>query len=88
MGNVPLEQPDEFAQQLGAMISESNGVERNAAVPRVVDKTGLTGVYEFTLGFAGIVILPASPRATSSAGPTDVPDPGEAGPTLFTALEK
>ncbi len=74
----------QFAQRLGEMINESNGVALNASIPRVVDKTGLNGVYEFTLSFWGIAILPAllpvdfAPRA---------PEPGEIGPSLFTALE-
>ena len=48
------------------MINRSNGVELNVFIPRVVDKTGLTGVYEFTLGFAGIniIVQQALPPAT------------------------
>jgi uncharacterized protein (TIGR03435 family) len=74
----------QFTQQLGMMINQSNAAEFHAVVPRVVDKTGLTGVYEFTLGFAGINILRGGPPD----GAADAPDPGETGPTLFTALEK
>ena len=91
----------EFATSLGAMVNESNGAE-NAPIPRVVDKTGLTGVYEFTLGFAGKVILPPamaaimdSLRAAAEShlpGPvrseSTATEPAEVGPNLFTALEK
>src|SRR5882757_9032795 len=44
----------------------------------VVDKTGLTGQYDFTLHWASFDPGPA-------AAPTD---PGEQGPSLFTALEE
>ena len=44
----------------------------------VVDKTGLIGQYDFTLHWASFDPGPA-------AAPTD---PGEQGPSLFTALEE
>jgi uncharacterized protein (TIGR03435 family) len=75
----------QFDERLEGMINESNGVALNAAVPRVVDKTGLNGVYEFTLGFAGIDILPARLPVDFTV---KIPDSGESGPTLFTAPEK
>ena len=75
----------DFARSLGASINESSGLERDATRPRVTDKTGLAGVYEFTLGFAGIVIVPGAVETSSGAG---AGDPGEVGPTLFNAMEK
>jgi uncharacterized protein (TIGR03435 family) len=86
----------QFVARMGAMVNESNGVEANANVPRVVDKTGLTGVYEFQLEFAGMFVNPPSlaaniaaskPPDGSASGPVAT-DPGEIGPSLFTALEK
>ena len=58
----------QLTQRLGMMINQSNGAELNVFVPRVVDKTGLTGVYEFTLGFAGIAVMRASLRAATGRG--------------------
>ncbi len=75
-----------FTLSLGAMVNESNGAE-NTVIPRIVDRTGLTGTYEFTLEFAGMFVLPASLAGTNATGPTQA-DPGEIGPTLFNALEK
>ena len=49
---------EKFAGGLGAAINESTGVEMTSNMARVADKTGLTGVYEFTLGFAGMMIMP------------------------------
>jgi uncharacterized protein (TIGR03435 family) len=64
------------------------------APARVVDKTGLTGLYDFKLELAGALGIGAAfqPQQTvgASAGPggmIDIQDPG-GGPDLFTALEK
>ena len=84
----------QLAASLGAMVMESNGEQLGTTKPRVVDRTGLTGIYEFRLEFAGIDIFPPSLMSTIAApgtGATAVPvapEPGEAGPTIFTALEK
>jgi uncharacterized protein (TIGR03435 family) len=86
----------QFAGRLGVMVNESNGAGPMDAVPRVVDQTGLTGKFEFTLEFAGSVPMPASVAALVAAARRDQPpaeasgsgDAGGGGPTLFTALEK
>jgi uncharacterized protein (TIGR03435 family) len=64
------------------------------APARVIDKTGLTGLYDFKLEFAGGMGPGAAfqPQQSlgASAGPDgmlDIQDPG-GGPDLFTALEK
>lgn len=75
----------QFVMGLGAAINESNGADAGVAMPRVTDKTGLTGIYEFTLGFAGLTAPIGS--AGDPAAPT-VTDPGEVGPTLFKAIEE
>ena len=91
----------QFVSSLGLMVNESNRTPE-AAIPRVADKTGLTGTYEFTLEFAGKAFVPASLTAalqsamaaarlargeTSPAPVVGDPD-GAGGPSLFTALEK
>jgi uncharacterized protein (TIGR03435 family) len=64
----------DFVRELRMMVSLSTGANMNA---RILDKTGLTGRYEFKLEFA--IAPPAS--ADSAA------DPGD-GPSLFSALDK
>jgi uncharacterized protein (TIGR03435 family) len=59
-------------------LSRSLAGEPEIAGRPVVDKTGLTGQYDFTLHWASFDPGPA-------AAPTD---PGEQGPSLFTALEE
>ena len=94
----------QFTADLGGMVNESNGVKAGTPIPRVVDKTGLTEDYEFTLGYAGLFTPPASVArmyanamaglaaemaAMRPAGSGAVDTaPGEVGPTLFTALEQ
>jgi uncharacterized protein (TIGR03435 family) len=89
----------QFAAELGGMVSLSNGdstmgVGKGATVPRVVDKTGLTGKFDFTLEFTGSFRIPASVVAEMAArGGEQQPeaiaasDPG-GGLSIFTALEK
>jgi uncharacterized protein (TIGR03435 family) len=87
----------QFAERLGAMVNMSNGdgVLRGGPPPaHVIDKTGLTGAFDFTLEFAGAV-FPASFPATLAAERGGQPAPETSGardpsggPTLFVALEK
>lgn len=67
--------PD-LASQLGMMVRLSTGFGQWS--PRVVDKTGLSGTYEFRLEFG---------KASQPAGPANPTDP-EGGPSIFTAVEK
>jgi uncharacterized protein (TIGR03435 family) len=49
----------EFVEQLGAIVNMSNGdgvVRGGPPAAHVIDKTGLTGEFEFTLEFAGSVM--------------------------------
>ena len=74
-----------FCRALGAMINSSNGTLQGRQA-RVVDRTGLTGIYEIRLEFADGLRPPSAP----ADGETGVPvarDPGEA-PSIFTAVEK
>jgi uncharacterized protein (TIGR03435 family) len=85
----------QFAAGLGTMVNASNGesiMGMGATVPRVVDKTGLTGKFDFTLEFAGSLRTPPYLAATAAAERRDqeLPEasaPADA-PDLFTALEK
>lgn len=62
----------------------------------VVDKTGLTGEYDFTLQYAANVATPM-PNSAASAGPASAPSaptgapstlPPDSGPTIFAALQE
>jgi uncharacterized protein (TIGR03435 family) len=69
----------EFCRGLGAEINMSKGVSIKGVQPRVVDKTGLTATYEFTLEFAGS--FTGTESAPAAADPAGAPD-------IFTAVEK
>jgi uncharacterized protein (TIGR03435 family) len=77
-----------------AVISLSNGLPATAPKPRVADKTGLTGIYEFKVGFeASSRISSGSPLGPPPVAPGadaagNLGDPGAGGPTVFGALEK
>ncbi|HEY4085892.1 MAG TPA: TIGR03435 family protein [Bryobacteraceae bacterium] len=73
----------DFAKHLGTLINFSEALPAGVETPQVTDKTGLTGVYDLRLMFAGTSILPgATPSSDSESEPTiDVPN-------LFAALEK
>ena len=73
----------EFAKHLGTLINFSDALPAGVETPQVSDKTGLTGVYDLRLMFAGTSILPgAPPSSEGDSEPTiDVPN-------LFAALEK
>jgi uncharacterized protein (TIGR03435 family) len=67
----------DLCRGLGASINEANGTYTfGGPVPRVVDKTGLTGIYDFTLEYSG------------STSPDAATDPGGGPPNLFIALER
>ena len=62
-------------------ISNGDGIVRGSPpAPHVIDKTGLTGAFDFTLEFAGTVFPANSPEG--------IPADDSRGPTLFVALEK
>ncbi len=73
----------DFARGLGGLLNTSLGIPGGSPAPRVADKTGLTGIYEFTLEFEGTAVMPGM-----APPPDEAVDPGSAGPTLFNALEK
>jgi uncharacterized protein (TIGR03435 family) len=76
-----------FCLELGADINLSRGLPLDAPLPRVVDKTGLTGLYEFNIEFAGLMRaagrMPAA--ADGDSGAAIASDPA---PDIFTAVKK
>ena len=79
-----------FCQNLGTDINISNGMPVTGPRTRVIDKTGLTGTYEFTLEFAGSMRSPRTMPFAPAGGEPDVTpasDPAGA-PDIFTAVEK
>lgn len=66
------------AVRTSSMVDFADDLQQGLQIP-VFDKTGLTGVYDFTLDYAREVMFPNLPRASN-------PDPPK-GPTLFKALE-
>jgi len=94
----------ELAASLGSFVSQERGADfradQTAPRARVVDKTGLTGKYDFTLeysclGCRGIDIpanlpLLAAAQAQAEASPTPAASEPEGGglPGIFVALEK
>ena len=77
-----------FCRGLGADINMSNGTPIGSPQARVVDKTGLTGTYEFTLEFAGSMGMMPSAPAGSEPGTPLASDPTEGARDIFTAVEK
>ncbi|HWC98373.1 MAG TPA: TIGR03435 family protein [Candidatus Sulfopaludibacter sp.] len=88
----------EFAPGLGPLINMSNGdgiLRGGPPAPFVVDETGLTDRFEFTLEFAGS-IFPSSPAQVaaliasgslpSDSSPEKLADHPRGGPDLFKAL--
>jgi len=53
----------------------------------VVDKTGLTGNFDFDLRYDGAAILAFPGRGRATAVSPDTPDPAK-GPSIFTALQE
>jgi uncharacterized protein (TIGR03435 family) len=80
-----------FCQVLGNEINAAGGAPTGGQAPRVIDDTGLTGVYDFTLEFASTLVMPgissSVPAADNGATPI-ASDPGQGGPNIFTAVEK
>ena|GEM_PF-266519 len=79
-----------FCLSLGPLINMAQGAPIGESQARVVDMTGLTGTYEFTLEFAGSLrsgSVPPVPAGSDPAIPS-ASDPAEGAPDLFTALEK
>ncbi len=72
-----------FARSLAADITESDGMRLGPGMPlpRVADKTGLAGVYDIRMEYAG---TPTTEPGTAQAAP----DPADVGPNIFTAVQQ
>jgi len=80
-----------FCHGLGTDINISKGVPLGSPQPRVIDKTGLTGIYEFTLEFAGSIRSLGENLSAPADGEPGAPlasDPDQAAPDIFAAIEK
>jgi uncharacterized protein (TIGR03435 family) len=80
-----------FCRGLGAAINLSNGTPIGGPQARVIDKTGLTGTYEFTLEFAGSMRSPGMMPSAAAGGEPGVSlasDLDDGVPDIFTAVEK
>jgi uncharacterized protein (TIGR03435 family) len=73
----------DFTTDLGRFVNLTNAEPGGAPVPRVVDKTGLPGIYEFRLEFVATMNLRGLGGAPSASDPADY-----SVPFLFKALEK
>lgn len=62
--------------------------ERETGGRIVIDKTGLTGNYDWTLHWTPESPAPIFKGADNGATPEGAPTPDTSGPTLFTALEE
>jgi uncharacterized protein (TIGR03435 family) len=67
----------DFAKGLGQALRQAGVAEATGSLPRVVDKTGLSGVWEFRFQFDGGFMGP-------EPGQSDV----SGGPSFFTEIEK
>ncbi len=59
----------DFAISLGGFLNMAIAMPAYAAMPRVADKTGLTGVYEIKLEFEGTAVVPGSLPAMQNTLP-------------------
>jgi uncharacterized protein (TIGR03435 family) len=77
----------EFARRLAADVNQSNGAQvgPGSPMPRVVDKTGLAGIYDIRLEYAG---MPFPVPPVDGAPAPAAPDPGDAGPNIFNAVQQ
>jgi uncharacterized protein (TIGR03435 family) len=84
----------DLVKGMGSLIAQSLGADPTdfaSRKPRVTDKTGLTGEYDFVLEFAcdGCRGLGANLPMLGERGDAAAAEPSESGlPTVFTALEK
>ena len=81
---------NDFVPRLGRLIAQSQGEDPNdfsSPKPRVVDKTGLTGKYDFTLRFACDACQFAVANG-ALAGPPTSTESSSGMPNIFEALQK
>lgn len=72
-----------FCRSLAAYLNASRD-HSGAPLARIVDKTGLAGIYDYRFEFTGTML----PTASAPVDPTMPPIASDPGPTLFSAIEK
>ena len=89
----------DLARQLGSFVNSSTGAKEGSPLPRIIDKTGLTAKYDFSLQFdcrtcVGLAAMMRNLPAFAGRGgdapaqPEGASDPGSGLPDIFAALEK
>jgi uncharacterized protein (TIGR03435 family) len=82
----------DFAKELGRMINQSMGENPNdflSPKARVVDRTGLTGTYDFNLRFSCELCQFAATNGNVAPPPPPLPADSPGGePSIFAALQK
>jgi uncharacterized protein (TIGR03435 family) len=75
-----------FAGYLAGLINQWNGTTGTGVpIPRVVDKTGLAGIYDIRIEYAGMPF----PLATPDGAPAPAAsDPVDAGSNIFNAVQQ
>jgi uncharacterized protein (TIGR03435 family) len=75
-----------YAGRLAFLINQANGITGpDVPLPRVVDKTGLGGIYDIRIEFAGIPFVIAAPDGAPAPAASD---PVDAGPNIFKAVQQ
>ena len=75
-----------FCRDLGSSINMSEGMPFDASPPRVIDHTGLPGIYEFSLEFAG-VLRSAGRMPPPAEDDSATPAASDPAINIFAALE-
>jgi uncharacterized protein (TIGR03435 family) len=79
----------QLLMNLPYMIVESDlTTAGSGSTPRVLDHTGLTGIFDFTLEYIGGTLFPAGSQIAGGVETPADPMGGGGGPTLAAALEK
>lgn len=73
----------DFTKDLGRFVNLANAEPASVRIPRVVDKTGLPGIYEFKLEFMATMVLPGLGPAPGAAS-----DPETSARHRFSKLSK
>jgi uncharacterized protein (TIGR03435 family) len=79
---------ERLALDLGFMVNRSIGADTTFSVPRVIDRTGLTGIYDFTLDYECLSCQSMAEIRLGTAAVPEASEPQTGFPNIFTALEK
>lgn len=73
-----------FTRFIGAQMSANRGGASNEPLPRVADKTGLAGTWEFRLEYQMPPLNPNAPPSADGASQASTPE----GPSVFAAVQQ